>query len=130
MKYLLDVNALIALGLEFHTHHVRVARWIQSDPLRCYLTCPITELGFVRIIAQVPSYGTDVQAARRLLLQLKQNRVQPIEFVPDREDITSLPSWVKTPPQVTDGHLAQLATANSALLATLDKGIPGTYLIP
>jgi predicted nucleic acid-binding protein len=130
MKYLLDVNALIALGLEFHTHHVRVARWIRSDPHSSYLTCPITELGFVRVIAQVPAYGTDVQYARKLLLRLKQNRTKLIEFVADCEDISLLPTWVKTPAQTTDGYLVQLAIASAAILATLDKGIPGAYLIP
>jgi predicted nucleic acid-binding protein len=130
MKYLLDVNTLIALGLEFHALHVRVARWVQSDPDSLYLTCPITELGFVRVIAQVPAYRTGVQDARKLLLRLKENRARQIEFVADGEDIASLPTWVSTPAQTTDGYLAQLATANTAVLATLDKGIPGAYLIP
>jgi uncharacterized protein len=129
MKYLLDVNALIALGLEFHTLHVQIARWIQSDPRRSYLTCAITELGFVRVIAQVPAYSTDVQDARKILIRLKQNRAKLIEFVPDCEDITSLPTWVRTPAQTTDGHLLQLAKTNGAVLATLDKGIPGAFLI-
>jgi hypothetical protein len=38
MKYLLDVNALIALGLEFHALHSRVALWINSEPHSSYLT--------------------------------------------------------------------------------------------
>jgi hypothetical protein len=44
--------------------------------------------------------------------------------------ISTLPSWVKSPAQTTDGHLLQLAKANGAVLATLDAGIPGAYLIP
>jgi len=32
--------------------------------------------------------------------------------------------------QTTDGHLAQLAKAKGAVLATLDGKIPGAYLIP
>jgi hypothetical protein len=38
--------------------------------------------------------------------------------------------WVKTVKQTTDGHLAQLAKANGAILATLDRGIPGAFQIP
>jgi hypothetical protein len=38
--------------------------------------------------------------------------------------------WVKTVKQTTDGHLAQLAKANGAILATLDRGIPGAFHIP
>jgi uncharacterized protein len=130
MKYLLDVNALIALGLEFHAFHLRVAHWVKSDPHRTYLTCPITELGFIRVIAQVPAYRTDLQEAKKLLLRLKQNRARLIEFTADSEDINSLPDWVNTPAQTTDGYLVQLAAANNAILATLDRGIPGAYLIP
>src|SRR5580658_8005376 len=111
MKYLLDVNALIALGLEFHAFQIRIAAWISSEPHGSYLTCSITELGFVRVIAQVPAYATDVHAAKNLLLRLKQSRSRLIEFVADTEDISSLPQWAKSPAQTTDGHLVQLATA-------------------
>jgi hypothetical protein len=51
-------------------------------------------------------------------------------FLSDGNDISSLPAWVKTPKQTTDGHLLQLASANGAFLATLDEGIPEAYLIP
>jgi hypothetical protein len=36
----------------------------------------------------------------------------------------------KTAKQISDGHLAQLAKANGAILATLDPGIPRAFLIP
>jgi len=45
-------------------------------------------------------------------------------------DISSLPQWAKSPAQTTDGHLVELAKAHSAVLATLDEGIPGAFLIP
>jgi hypothetical protein len=51
-------------------------------------------------------------------------------FIPDGQDISHLPRWVKTAKQTTDGHLAQLAGANSAVLATLDRRIPQAFLIP
>jgi hypothetical protein len=51
-------------------------------------------------------------------------------FIPDDHDVSQLPGWVKTPKQITDGHLAQLAKANGAMLATLDAGIPKAFLIP
>jgi hypothetical protein len=53
-----------------------------------------------------------------------------ISFLVDDHDASRLPSWVKTARQTTDGHLAQLAKANDAMLATLDRGIPGAFLIP
>jgi hypothetical protein len=71
----------------------------------------------------------DVVRARELLLDLKTRSALPLELIPDANDLASLPTWVKTPLQVTDGHLAQLAITNGAVLATLDKGIPGACLI-
>ena len=100
--------------------------WAQSS----LATCSITELGFVRVLAQAPAYGFTVAQARTLLLRLKQAQPSRLVFVPDEHDISHLPGWVKTPKQITDGHLGKLATANGAALATLDESVPGSYLIP
>jgi uncharacterized protein len=129
-KYLLDVSSLIALGLVRHNFHHRMSRWIQSQSVSRFLTCSITELGFVRIASQPEVYGFTIDQARRLLLELKSATTFKFEFVVDDHDISELPSWVKSSSQTTDGHLAQLATAHGAVLATFDAKIPGTYLIP
>ena len=130
MIYLLDVNALVALGFINHEFHPRVARWIQSTQSPRLASCSITELGFLRVLAQAPAYGLTVSQARSLLLQLKKATPYPLTFIDDAHDVLRLPSWVKTPRQITDGHLSELAKANGALLATLDENIPGSYLIP
>jgi len=130
MRYLLDVNALVALGIFHHRFHDRVNAWINSQARAHWLTCSITELGFARVIAQTPDYGFTVQQARTLLLGLKGDGKLQLTFLQDGNDISSLPSWVKFPKQTTDGHLLQLAIANGAVLATLDEGIPGAFLIP
>ena len=75
MTYLLDVNALLALGLHEHEFHARLARWVAAlRPGEVLATCPITELGFVRILAQVPQYRITVGQARTLLARLKSDR--------------------------------------------------------
>ncbi len=130
MKYLLDVNALVALGIFHHQFHQRVNAWITSQEGAHWLTCSITELGFARVIAQTPDYGFTVQQARTLLLGLKTKSGLPLAFLPDGNDIALLPGWVKAPKQTTDGHLVQLATSNGAALATLDEGIAGAFVIP
>jgi len=130
MRYLLDVNALIAFGITQHQFHQRVVRWIHSQSGSVFLTSSITEIGFVRVVANVAMYGLNVSQARTLLLGMKKNAKQPLTFLPDGNDISSLPAWVKTPAQTTDGHLQQFAKANGAILATLDKGIHGALLIP
>ncbi len=130
MKYLLDVNVLIAFGVTQHQFHQRVVDWIRSRSGSEFLTSSLTEIGFVRVVASVPMYDLNVFEARNTLLGMKANRAQPLTFLPDGNDIAALTAWVKSPRRTTDGHLVQLAKANSAVLATLDEGIPGAFLIP
>lgn len=130
MTYLLDVNALVALGFLQHEFHRRVAAWVESTQPLLLATCSITELGFVRVLAQAPAYGLTVADARTLLLRLKQAKTPRFSFITDDNDVSGLPPWVKTARQVTDGHLAQLAIASGAILATLDAKIPEGFLIP
>src|SRR4030095_1968910 len=108
MKYLLDVNALVALGFLQHEFHERVAAWVHTSIAKGTVelaTCSITELGFVRILAPAPQYGVAVSQARDLLVRLK--AASSLTFIPDDHDISRLPAWVKAAKQTTDGHLAQ-----------------------
>ena len=88
------------------------------------------QLGFVRVLMQAPQSGFSVAHARSVLLQLKSGNTLKLAFITDNHDVSHLPSWVKSAKQTADGHLAQLAKANGAVLATLDTQIPGAYLIP
>jgi predicted nucleic acid-binding protein len=130
MNYLLDVNALIALGVLEHGFHTRVANWMRTQTSSSLLTYSITELGFVRILAQATAYGFTVAQAQRLLKKLKESSGYSIALVADAQDASQLPSWVKTGGQTTDGHLLQLAKVHAATLATLDAKIPGAFVIP
>jgi predicted nucleic acid-binding protein len=133
MTYLLDVNALVALGFLQHEFHERVTAWVDKTVLKGtadLATCPITELGFVRVLVQASQYGFTVSQARDLLLRLKATSALKFSFLPDDHDISRLPRWVKTGRQTTDGHLSQLARAHATVLATLDRRIPRAFLIP
>src|SRR3982074_3349210 len=130
MIHLLEVNALVALGFINHEFHDRLASWVQSRNSPNLASCSITELGFVRVLAQAPAYGFTVAQARTVLLRLKETRTSRLTFIPDEHDVSHLPGWVKAPKQITDGHLGKLASANGAVLATLDENIPGSYLVP
>jgi uncharacterized protein len=130
MIYLLDVNALVALGFINHEFHGRLASWVQSHNAQNLASCSITELGFVRVLAQAPAYGFTVTQARALLLRLKESPRSRLRFISDEHDVSHLPGWVRAPKQITDGHLSKLASANGAVLATLDEKIPRSYLIP
>jgi len=133
MRYLLDVNTLLALVVLEHEFHARVASWVErlgASGVPELATCSITELGFVRVLRQAQQYGSSVAQARELLLKVKNSDGVRWIFIPDDHDISRLPRWVRTPKQTTDGHLAELATANQAVLATLDRRIPRAFVIP
>ena len=133
MKHLLDVNALVALGFLQHEFHERVAAWVRTRASKGALelaTCSITELGFVRVVAQAPQYGFTIAHARNLLLRLKTGNSLKFTFITDDQDVSHLPAWVKTAKQTTDGHLVRLAKAEGAILATLDRSLAGAFLIP
>lgn len=130
MTHLLDVNALLALGHAGHVHHDRVARWVKDLPTTDELaTCSLTELGFVRIAPQA-RLSPDVASARAVLLRMAGAKRPRFRRLVDDLGVESLPSWVRSPAHTTDGHLLALAQARSARLATLDEGIPGSFLIP
>jgi predicted nucleic acid-binding protein len=130
VKYLLDVNALVALGFIHHEFHNRMATWVKAQEFPEMATCSITELGFVRVLSQAPAYGFTVVQARTVLLRLKRAKILTFIFITDNHDISHLPAWVKSPKQTTDGHLVELARVSGAILATLDEKVPGSYRIP
>jgi len=129
-QYLLDVNALVAFGVFDHAFHARMIRWVKSQNSAIFASCSITELGFVRVSSQTPTYGLTVAEARTELMRIKQLPELSWEFLQDDQDISHLPLWVKTGGQTTDGHLVQLAAAHGAALATFDSKIPGAFVIP
>ena len=125
MTFLLDVNALIALGYKQHVFHKRVSGWAAGKSLA---TCSIAELGFVRILAQLPEVDITVATSREMLARMKQER--RLTQISDSQSAVALPLWVQTPRQITDGHLLVLAQSNNSTLATCDAGIPGAFVIP
>jgi toxin-antitoxin system PIN domain toxin len=133
VTYLLDVNALLALGYQAHTHHPRAGAWLSSRRKEKGLTlatCAITELGFVRVASgSATAHASDVTTAKLALARLKSNPLVHFEFLNDHLGADSLPAWVHKSNQTTDGHLAALAVAHGAKLATFDSGIPGAELI-
>ena len=131
MKYLLDVNALVAFGHTEHQFYIRVAEWaaeLAKNEIPKFATSSITELGFIRVMSQ--AYGATVSQAQTLLTGLKESEEYEFMFLADDHDASKLPSWVKRAKDTTDGHLAELAKANNCALATLDSKIPGSFLIP
>lgn len=134
MILLLDINVLLALRYGLHVHHTRVTDWatklvIDEEPQTVvFATCPITELGFVRIASGKAGYAANVAAARGNLQALRHDH--KMIFIPDDRPAHDFPDWVSRSDQTTDGYLLELARCHGGQLATLDRFIPGSLLIP
>ena len=60
---LLDVNVLVALFDSSHVHHEVAHDWFADHRAQGWATCPHTENGFVRVLAN-PAYGLERLRAR------------------------------------------------------------------
>jgi uncharacterized protein len=116
MKYLLDVNFLIAAILDSHTQHEVADQWLAGKSLA---TCPLSETGFLRMVTHPKIYGVPMPVAREALSDFI-SRHEPL-FMPD--DLKALKSSAQNSEQVTDFYLAELAAAHRRKLATFDTRI-------
>lgn len=135
MKYLLDVNVLLAWGWADHTEHQRAASWIAAMKKKRgagLFTSAIPELGFVRVSVQRAAGRLTVADASATLASMISALGGSHQFlVDDLSSATpSFPDWCQGASNTTDAHLLTLATNHGAKLATLDTGIAGAFLIP
>ena len=122
MRYLLDVNALIAWYHANAQDHAAFHAWRKANPKGTLLSCAITELGFVRVSMQVFRY--DSARAYGALAEMKRH----LRFVADLP-APRPPAWITTAARTTDAYLAQVAAHHHARFATFDTGIPGATVI-
>jgi len=120
MKLLLDVNPLIAAICGNHTENGRVLAWIASLKTREFITCPIVELGFVRITVAT-RLQPGIPEARDALERWK--KAAQARFVADDIPASGLPDWVASAGKTTDAHLWALAQSLGAEFATMDEGL-------
>lgn len=116
--YLLDANVLIALTIEEHEHHQRVAAWLASvDRLAL---CPIVEGSLVRFLVRI---GESAAVAAEVLTRFHAD--PRCEFWPDSVTYADADlSGVSGHRQVTDAYLVALvASRGDARLATLDRAL-------
>jgi toxin-antitoxin system PIN domain toxin len=122
---LLDVNVLVALLVPEHEHHGLAQEWFARDAvIHGWATCAVTELGLIRVCAQLPGGPWRPEAtADRLLLLTAASR----EYVwwPDAVSPVVLPEVraAATAKQVTDRYLLGLARRNQGRVATFDRAL-------
>ncbi len=133
MKYLLDVNVLVAWGWSDHVEHERTVIWIASavkQKATMLLTSAIPEIGFVRISVQRTGGHVTVKEASKTLAGMVNSLGSRHVFLADDRPAGDFPEWCHHASRTTDAHLLQLAEAHGAKLATLDTGISGAFLVP
>jgi uncharacterized protein len=124
---LLDVNALIALIWPEHEFHVQAFSWFERNARHGWSTCPITQIGFVRILSN-PSMSENAPNLTEATRLLKQNIAHPNhEFWPEdityAEAVEPLASRLQGHRQITDAYLLGLAMHRKGRLATFDRSI-------
>ena len=117
MIYLLDVNMLIAAIWRDHQDHAGVEVWLHGKKTA---TCPISELGFLRISSgDAFPFRADPDICRNALSEFV--RKHRCRFIPD--DFSPQKIAAQSSAQFTDLYLAELAENHSMKLATLDTRI-------
>lgn len=116
MKYLLDINVLLAAIWANHPQYAAAEAWLNGKSV---VVCPILELGFLRISTNKKAIAAPMKDARkaleRFLSETKATRIA--------DDLPALESHPVNSDQVTDLYLAALARRHGFKLATLDAGI-------
>ncbi|MFT4197464.1 MAG: PIN domain-containing protein [Pseudoxanthomonas sp.] len=125
---LLDVNALLALGWAEHEAHASVVQRLSRRAAPRWVTCPITQLGFIRISSTGGIFSRSLspqQAQLALAALCKDGKHQFVDVHPNVLDCDF--STLAGPRQTTDAYLIALARHHGLRLLTLDKRLVNAF---
>lgn len=125
MVGLLDVNVLVALLVPEHEHHTASMNWFATHAGQDgWATCPLTELGVIRVCTQLPggTWPAEVTADRLLLLTATG---RDYVFWPDAISPAVMPEVraASAGKQITDRYLLGLARRHGGRLITFDRAL-------
>jgi hypothetical protein len=126
---LLDVNVLLALAWPTHIHHLAAHQWFAENQALGWATCPLTQLGFVRLamqpaVVKTPILFGDVMEALSKMSAHRAHCFWPLPFgLADVRD--EIRARVVGHNQVSDSVLLDLAIRNQGRLATFDRRVSG-----
>ena len=126
MRALLDVNVLIALHDSDHVHHGLASRWFQAHAGQGWASCPLTQNGCLRIMAQ-PAYPQALPLAA-VAQRLGQAAATPAHlFIADDYSLLDADSldWPQLlgHRQVTDAYLLGLAVRHGCRFVSFDARV-------
>src|SRR3989442_8098645 len=117
-----DINILLALVDPVHAHHDTASQWFADASQRGWATCPLTENGFIRILASPAYPGVRLAPADTvaLLETTLQNHASTHRFWPDsislRDRTLFRPERILGHQQITDVYLLGLCQRNDGTL--------------
>ena len=125
--FLLDVNVLIAMAWPTHRAHEKAQEWLARHAREGWATCPLTQIGFVRILSN-PAFSPNALTPAHALALLHANIGHPahrfwadeISFI---HALESLNPRLAGHQQVTDAYLLGLAIRKKGKLATMDRAV-------
>ena len=123
--YLLDVNVLVALVWPSHVHHGLAQLWFAERRAAGFCTCPLTEIGFLRISTNPKFTRSAVLPVEALALLERIKSMPEHEFWTDAlsaSDALGSGEGVIGHRQITDAYLLALARTRGGVLATFDRG--------
>ena len=127
MRALLDINVLIALLDPDHSLHQRAREWFSRNAATGWTSCPITQNGCVRIMANA-SYPNPLPVPAVMERLREATRSPYHEFWAD--DVSLLEpriaevSRIHGPRHVTDLYLLALAVHRDGRFVTFDASVP------
>jgi hypothetical protein len=124
---LLDVNVLVALFHPDHIYHDPAHTWFAANRDRGWASCPLTENGVIRILANSATFGehhspASVRSRLDALCSSEKHVFWPDTVSLRDEQLVNLSAVGHR--QITDIYLLGLAVANHGRLATFDRRIP------
>ena len=125
MVSLLDVNVLVALLVPEHVHHALARDWFAEEAAtQGWASCVVTELGAIRVCAQLPGGPWLPETTGDRLLMLTATSREYVWW-PDVVSPVMLPEvrTAATAKQVTDRYLLGLARKNGGRLAAFDRAL-------
>lgn len=128
MRHLLDINVLIALMNPDHAFHQRAHAW-WAERQRPWASCPITENGFIRIMASAAysrnqNFSVSEITARLSLFVSNSDHIFWPDALTIRDEEHFQDTSILSSKHLTDIYLLGLAVKNHGRLVTFDQHIP------
>lgn len=125
MRHLLDVNVLLALAWPNHVHHAAAHTWFDDAGSAGWLTCSVTESGFIRVSSNQRATPDARSPAEAAWLLHRMCRLPGHEFLVDTVSLASQHEQVAHlahgSAHITDAHLILLAREAPCGFVTFDR---------